>query len=86
MVSKEQSNAAGRSPTRPSPAARTRVLGGAGWLAWPTALAGGGPAPRSLSRGGFSRTTLERSGPAPSCLMMANHEARSSGIETGRGL
>lgn len=38
MVSKEQSSTAGRSP-RPSPAARTRVIGGAGWLAWPTALA-----------------------------------------------
>jgi hypothetical protein len=39
MVSKEQRRTAGRSLGRSSPAARKRVIGGAGWLAWFAALA-----------------------------------------------
>jgi hypothetical protein len=39
MVSKEQRSTVGRSLGRPSPAAGNRASGGAGWLAWPTAVA-----------------------------------------------
>ena len=88
MVSKEQRSAAGRSP-RPSPAAasRARVLGGAGWLAWPTALAaaaslavalGLSAAPRAAASKG-SKMTGTCPKQAKAALALSAHATKKAG-------
>ncbi len=86
MVSKEQSSTADRSPG-PSPAARTRVIGGAGWPAWPTALAaaaslavalGLSAAPgAAASKGGKVTSTCPKQ--AKAALPLSTHATKKAG-------